>query len=378
MYQKLFENWRSYQEKPITESVMDYEEYGSNFEEFLNLLKEMSNKTWIFFDTETTGLSPDKPHSQITQVAAIAVDPKGFAADQEPEILDKLDARLNLANKTKDFMDWEQRKSPDFEREKKAKIAASRSAGVDVPVSDELKSQIGVTGVRRIKPPDKYSLYRPISANLAMTGYGSSPNPEKRRRKEFLNQVGANPDLKLADVDAPKITYYTGPRGMSLFKEFLDKYPDRIMVAQNAPFDDRFISAMNKRVGVETNSDKIFDTVSVFRKFLVPALKNFQERVKSGQELPPGDMAILKSLTSPSTGKLTVSLGKLIKAFDIKNKGWHNALADVLMLLDALKAVVNFIDSRSELRSLKPEPKAKPRAPRIAKSDIPPKPSDIE
>lgn len=363
MYQKLFENWRSFHKEVVKEVTMSYEEYGSSFKEFAELMESLSDKTWIFFDTETTGLKPDKPHSQITQIAAIAVDPKGFRPDTEPEILEKLDARFNLASKTREFMSWEKRKAGDFEREAALKIKAAREAGVEVDVPEDMKSELGVSGVKRIKPPSKYSLYRPISANLAMTGYGVSPSPEKRKRKEFMQRVEAEPELKLSDVDAPKITYFTGPDAMKLFKEFLDKYPNRVMVAQNAPFDDRFIDAMNKRVGVPTAPDRIFDTVPVFRKFLVPALKKFQDLEKSGQEMSPEDRRILKSLSRPG-GKLTVSLGKLINAFDIKNKGWHNALADVYMLLDVLKAVFNFLKIREDLSSLSPEPEEKPRASR--------------
>jgi DNA polymerase III alpha subunit (gram-positive type) len=162
------------------------------------------------------------------------------------------------------------------------------------------------------------------------------------------------------------------------FSEFLDRYPDRVMVAQNAPFDNGFLNNMYQRIGEVPPDDIVVDTVMIFRKFLTPALKMFKANREAGQELSPEDAKILDALTSDK-GKLTVSLGKIIKAFDVENKGWHDALADVTMLLDVLKAVINFLDVRTDLASLEPEPKPEPRVKKTSSQlSLPePKPSDI-
>ena len=122
MYQKLFENWRSFK-KTINEDVMSYEEYGGSFSEMRELMKEASNKTWIFFDTETTGLSAEKDFHQVTQIAAIAVDVKNWDAD--PEILEKFNVKIQLGQRTRGFMDWDRGKKAE-------KLAAARAAGVEV------------------------------------------------------------------------------------------------------------------------------------------------------------------------------------------------------------------------------------------------------
>ena len=357
MYQKLFENWRSFQ-KVIKEDVMQSEEYGGSFDEMRQKIKEAGDSVWIFFDTETTGLKPDKDYAQVTQVAAIAVDVKNF--DAEPEILEEFNVKVSIGQRTKGMMAWEKKKGPDFEREAAAKIKASREAGVDVPVDPETLSSLGVSKVKRVKPPSKYSMYRPISANLAMTGYGVSPNPEKARRKAFL---AATEKAEEEGTEGPSFDTFEAPETaeynsseevIDAFTEFLDKYENRVLVAQNAQFDVNYMNEMYRRVGKPAPNDIVVDTVKIFRKFLTPALKKFQSDIGAGEELDPKDAKILKALTTPG-GKLTVSLGKLIKAFDVENKGWHDALADVHMLLLCLKAIINFLDTRQELKSLPPD-----------------------
>lgn len=333
MYQKLFENWRKYQ-KVIKEDVMMYQEYGSSFQEMRELIKEVSDKTWIFFDTETTGLSSEKDFHQVTQIAAIAVDIKNF--DAEPEVLEKFNVKIQLGKHTRGFMGWERGKKAE-------KIAAARAAGVEVAP--------GITRVRHEK-----ERFKSIPDIFSMTGYGTSRDPEKARRKAFLQakEMPGKEDLTMADVpESPEMVRM--PEALKQFSDFLNKYPDRVMVAQNAPFDNAFLNKMYERIGEVPPDDIVVDTVMIFRKFLTPGLKMFKANREAGQELSPEDAKILNDLTKKETGNLSVSLGNLIKAFDVENKGWHDALADVTMLCDVLKAIINFLDVRSDITSLEPE-----------------------
>jgi DNA polymerase III epsilon subunit-like protein len=356
MYQKLFENWRNYK-KVIKEDVMRYSEYGSSFQEMRELIKDASDKTWIFFDTETTGLSAEKDFHQVTQIAAIAVDVKNF--DEEPEILEKFNVKIQLGDRTRGFMDWDRSKKAE-------KRAAARAAGVEV-----------APGIKRIRQePEKF---KGISDIFSMTQYGVSRDPEKARRKAFLQarEMPGKEDISMEDVPE-SATFMRLVPALEQFNEFLDRYPDRILVAQNAPFDNGFLNNMYQRIGEVPPDDIVVDTVMIFRKFLTPALKMFKATREAGEELSPEDSKILDALTSDK-GKLTVSLGKIIKAFDVENKGWHDALADVTMLLDVLKAVINFLDVRTDLSSLEPEPEPKPREKKVSSQlNLPePKPSDI-
>jgi len=342
---KLFESWRKF--KTLKEDVLRSEDYGSSFAEFLEKIEKSSNKTWIFFDTETTGLASEKDYNQITQIAAIAVNVNGFK--DKPEILEKFNIKVKLADRTKGFMGWEKEKGQE-------RVRDARAAAVDAAP--------GVKRVRQGKLP-----FKTIPDIFRMTGYGVSPNKEKAKRSAFLN---APEGTKLGDVPA-SVKFVSPVDAARQFIEFLDKYPRRVLVAQNAPFDVGYVNNFYTRAGMQPPHDIVFDTVNLFRKFLVPGLKKFQQDSAAGVELSPEDSRLLRALTSDK-GKLTVSLGKLIKAFDVENKGWHDALADVTMLLDVMGAVIDFISGREDISSLPPSPDPKPRN----KNEPDKKPSDID
>ena len=187
-----------------------------------------------------------------------------------------------------------------------------------------------------------------------------SSDLEKARRKAFLAatekaEEEGTQGPSFETFEAPETAEYnSSEEAIDAFTEFLDKYENRVLVAQNAQFDVNYMNEMYRRVGKPAPNDIVVDTVKIFRKFLTPALKKFQSDIGAGEELDPKDAKILKALTTPG-GKLTVSLGKLIKAFDVENKGWHDALADVHMLLLCLKAIINFLDTRQELKLLPPD-----------------------
>lgn len=345
MFQKLFENWRSFQ-KVLNEDVMASDEYGGSFSEMRRLMEEARNRTWIFFDTETTGLNAEKDYHQITQIAAIAVDVKNF--DEPPVILEKFNVKVKLNNRTRGFMNWERGKNRE-------RVQSARASGVEV-----------APGIKRVRP--EKNKFKSIPDIFGMTGYGVSRDPEKAKRKAFLS---APEGTKFNDVPS-STPFLSSGRAAEAFINFLDKYDNRVLVAQNAPFDVKFVNEMYHRIGEAPPNDIVVDTVVIFRKFLTPALKQFMARKNAGGELDPGDAKILAALTTDK-GKLTVSLGKLIKAFDVENKGWHDALADVTMLLDVLKAIINFLDSRQELSLLPPEPDWV--RPQVGEGH--PKPSDI-
>ena len=135
MYQKLFENWRAFQ-KVIKEDVMQSEEYGGSFDEMRQKIKEAGDSVWIFFDTETTGLKPEKDYAQVTQVAAIAVDVKNF--DERPVVLGTFDERISLGERTKGMMAWEKKKEPEFEAEKApAALQHAVRLALGIPVDEK-------------------------------------------------------------------------------------------------------------------------------------------------------------------------------------------------------------------------------------------------
>jgi len=380
MYQKLFESWRKYKNNVISERTLPTAtgEYGSSLQEFINRVRgeaekpadsvqsliEGKDKIWIFFDTETTGLKSEKRYHQVTQFAAIAVDPKGFAKGVDPEIIDKINIKVRLADDTVGMMRWEQEKESAFEadwerkqREHAAKVKAAEEAGEPPP-----------------PPLSQYEKYRPIKANLSMTQFGKSRDPKKQVRSAFAQKLAAakeagepTEDIRLSDIEYEKPVYYSRQEAIDLIQEFLDKYPNRILVAQNAPFDVKFMNEMYARAGRVAPDDQAFDTVKFFMKHLVPVLKKMDAALKAGEEMSPEDVALSQTLRHPETKNISVSLGRLIEGFGVKNEGWHDALADVLMLMKTLRAVINFFEDRPDLMATPPASEEELNRPRRGK-----------
>jgi DNA polymerase III epsilon subunit-like protein len=420
MYQKLFESWRNYTNvlKEYEVEKSESEMYGKSFQDFLDNLptdeeisqfeselssevqekksemspeaeaqpidkvsspqaaKRYSDKTWIFFDTETTSLEVGA-HDQITQIAALAMDPKGFREGVEAQEVGRFNKKLNLAYGTLDRLAYEKEDEPFRAQRNLRKIQRRRSEYQEV-----------APGVVKGKPVSPYELERPVIKNFQMTGYGVSPDEMKRKRKAYAHyaetetSAGRTP-MSIEDFPTPPgpEMIQHGPSVMKDFLEFIDQYPNRILVAQNAGFDVKQVNFLLQRVGLPVPQEKVFDTITFFRKYLVPIMKSLNAKKMSGEQLSEADIRFLKDLTKD--GKQTVSLGYLVKAFKLENKGWHDAFADVQMLHDAMKACIVFLQSRSEftdLLSQQPEKKTRTYTRKDSSQQQLPgvKPSDID
>jgi len=83
---------REYIREILAESKLS----GRTIKGVLNLLDGYADNTWIFFDTETTGMHPK--NSQITEVGAVAVNPNEWASDAS--ILGEFNEKIKLEQET--------------------------------------------------------------------------------------------------------------------------------------------------------------------------------------------------------------------------------------------------------------------------------------
>lgn len=82
---------------------------GKKPEEVLDMLDNLGDKTWIFFDTETTGLKSNQ--EQLLEIAAVAVDPAKWL--EEAEVMDTFHVKIKLTDDLKarlSDLDSDQRK----------------------------------------------------------------------------------------------------------------------------------------------------------------------------------------------------------------------------------------------------------------------------
>jgi len=90
----------------IRESLIESRYFGMSVSDILSYLEGFGNNTWIFFDTETTGLPQDVHTGQITEIAAVAVNPKNW--NEEAEVLGQFNEKIALNPETLATMERQQ------------------------------------------------------------------------------------------------------------------------------------------------------------------------------------------------------------------------------------------------------------------------------
>ena len=144
------------------------------------------------------------------------------------------------------------------------------------------------------------------------------------------------------------------PKGMpdeeDVIKEFLvyvESQPNPVLVAQNAEFDINFIQTRANFYDLEANlrSYPIFDTMMLIKLWHNSLIKTLAD---GGDERA---RTILQALTM--TGKfgdyVTSSMGPVSKAYEISTDEWHNALADVKMMMEMTKVIFMTLQESSDI-----------------------------
>ena len=246
---------------------------GRTIEGVLELLDGYADNTWIFFDTETTGLHPKS--AQLTEIGAIAVDPNDWSADAT--VLGQFSEKIKLTPSTKRLLD-----DPESE--------------------ERVAWEKGNAGARNpLKEPQDV---------LAMTRYG-----EKGRSYEDEQEV------------------------LDRFFEFVESFPNPLMIAQNAAFDLRMLSV---RSGGKLPRYPVLDTRELMDLYLLPLLRT-QTQAEGGDQEAQGLLDKLY-VNKGNWGYHSISMGVVSKAYGINIDDWHNALADVKMMMEMYRKVVETIE----------------------------------
>lgn len=348
MMKVLLENWKKYVEE-------GYDVKGKNLDKIISELKELSNSTFVYFDTETLGLN--LKDDQITQLA-YAIYKNG----QESGLVDKVaflteETKQRFIEGTEENQKW---------REKNAKY------------SESLKK----------KKQEKEE----------MLNAGQLTGEEAETAKRELQHL--EKDLKIA-TDPKFILQYTGydeskatVTEEEMLKEFLfnatNKKTDVILVAHNISFDVRAVDTRGEKYGLPKiiegkNVKTLLDTLKICKSVYVPALesllKKLDDEIKSVskseikqendikglsqkiQQATSGyspeekkllTLNILKNATlktlqrssneiNTDEQKYSAKLGDIAKTFNIDPTKAHQAIEDVKMLVDIFKEMVRIM-----------------------------------
>ena len=170
-------------------------------------------------------------------------------------------------------------------------------------------------------------------------------NPETLAGFEASDDPKAKYPLELTRYGMPSDEYREKyPEGMpdevDVIKEFLsyvENQPNPVLVAQNAEFDINFVQTRADfyDLGAHLRSYPIFDTMMLIKLWHNSLIKTLADEGDERAQI------ILQALTM--TGKfgdyVTSSMGPVSKAYEISTDEWHNALADVKMMMEMTKVI---------------------------------------
>jgi len=262
--------------------------YGKSLQDILEVIDNLENKTLIFFDTETTGFSPKT--EQLTEIAALACEFNNF------NVLDKFYEKVKLL--------------PNIEKRMK-------------PGTSEYENWKS-----RIKISERFQDPRDV---LKMTRFGETPGTR---------------------------SYYDEKSLLENFSNFVNSYDKPILIAHNAPFDMKMVNTRMKLYGLKPLNVSVLDTNKILKLFFLPMLKVLK---KGGNQLagdflnkllvpvigidgpviePELDWKTKQPRLNPDgTPKMkqkkyySTSMGVVAPAFNINIDEWHNALADIKLMI---------------------------------------------
>lgn len=387
----IFENWRRYlDEAPKTKK--QEEPLLNVLEQAINQLEIDSKYPYMFFDTETMGLSAQ--YHQITQLAFAIVEKRGKekATLKEQDITIKLTEETEKKIKTKqkwlEIIDNNKRlpeekplelKWLDREEPEDVQQDDTEPEETEQEKSDEEKAKEYVN--------KNWLIYKKEKEKIDLNDKNYNQNLQALKDRIFFM-------LKYTKWDKQKANT-TEEETLKIFANEISKRKNYILVAHNASFDVRMINERSKLYGLEppivigqTFIKEIKDTLPLIKKLYVPVLQELEKKVddllkemnSSIKEVDGGNERLtkdqIKNLSSQavsSFGNLdmlqkrkfmletlqqaikntkpeTNKLGVIATTFKINPENAHNAMEDVRMLVDIffeineiLKFAYNFL-----------------------------------
>ena len=202
--------------------------------------------------------------------------------------------------------------------------------------------------------PDNWQ-FREVEAKQGIFYDKIKLNPETLAGFETSEDPEAKFPLELTRYGMPSGEYREKyPKGMpseeEVLKQFvlyLESQKNPVLVAQNAEFDVNFIQTRSDLYNIPVNMREypIFDTMMLIKLWHNSLIKTLAD---SGDERA---QTILQALTM--TGKFgdytTSSMGPVSKAYEISTDEWHNALADVKMMMEMTRAIFMILQESADI-----------------------------
>ena len=135
-----------------------------------------------------------------------------------------------------------------------------------------------------------------------------------------------------------------------MFNEFIANQKQQsptgklVFWAHNSPFDAKMTNMLYQRGGIQSPDISVMDSIAIIDNYLKAVLEYLQ---KNKAEMNAEDKHIIDSITTVSSysGRkyLASRLGAMATAFEIDNKSWHEATADIGMTMEVLYKTLEYL-----------------------------------
>lgn len=131
--------------------------------------------------------------------------------------------------------------------------------------------------------------------------------------------------------------YYDEKETIEEFFDWVDKFKDPILVAQNASFDLKYLAVR----GDKKLTYGAIDTKKIIEMFFIPAVQQLSDEDDDEAKEILSKLPIKKDLPSSSMGNIAPSL-------KVSAEGWHSAITDVKMMIKMCKKMMNYLEENKE------------------------------
>lgn len=262
--------------------------------EMIEYLEGLGEKTWIWFDTETTGLSGLR--AQLTEIYAGAGKMKFDRDNQSVSFKNIADAHLRI----------------------------------------KLNNHSIQKIIRDIKNPPIDSSRMSLMDLLVMQNYPFVAKSEVLSKKNIsLNDL----DQEWEGLLESQQTMLDEDEALKILFELFGEFDESVQVAHNLQFDMNMVNA--RALSFENldylgkSNHFLFDTEILVKKYWIPL---HQELAAKGEQR---SLQILADLTKEGRRGpyISASMGAVTKALGIENDGWHQADTDVRMMIRVFEKI---------------------------------------
>jgi hypothetical protein len=385
----LLENWKKYINENSETKKKSSKAEKEDLKQVIAELDQLSNNTFIYFDTETLGLTSKE--DQITQLAYTIIKGGQKEGATEGNLIARLtdETRRRFKDGTSENLKWHEKNAKYSQSLIKKKQEKEEKYSLMLKKKEELEFQ----QIEQTKNKEQFSVQEIDTVKRELKDLKKEIETAKREFQHLEKDIKMATDpkyiLQYTGYDESKATM-TEKEMLTNFLSIINQNPNSVLVAHNIGFDFRFVNGRNQLYGLPLlqegeNIHTLLDTLKLCKNNYVPALEKLritlEQQLKSistkkvqqeaEQDIKNLSLQVQKASTEDSVEektkllltvlldstdralqrgkpiidekikeeeqKYSAKLGDIAKTINIDPAGAHMAIEDVRMLVQIFK-----------------------------------------